>query len=437
MTTAPLNVLDELYLHLDREQEPFSVHLEVAVEGRIDEARLREAIRVAAGRHPLARARLRPARGTDRRYHWEIAGELDEVPLATQECADDVALGRVRERLLSTTQPLDDAPPFGVVLVHHPAGDTVLLNLRHAAGDGMSALRLMASVLRAYAGHDDPLPPVDPLAVRDIGEIVGTRSLGARLVRAPALLEQAGRVTSTHARIEPDGGGEGGGYGFELLRFGPEELTAVLAHRRDGATVNDVLLGALAVTVRAWNEQHERYPEPVRVMMPVNLRPPEWRLEVMGNYASYVTVDVGSEDGLAAAVAAAAAHTRRIKAQNVAGLVVDLLEGPTAALPTAVKRRFQDLIGLTGNRWVDTTVLSNLGRLEPIGRLDDEAGAVRSIWFSPPGRMPLGASFGAATYEDTLFLTLRYCHALFDAAAARAFGALLRGVLTEAPEGSR
>jgi NRPS condensation-like uncharacterized protein len=244
-------------------------------------------------------------------------------------------------------------------------------------------------------------------------------------------------VTSTHARIEPDGGGERGGYGFELLRFGPEELRAVLAHRRDGATVNDVLLGALAVTVRAWNEQHERYPEPVRVMMPVNLRPPEWRLEVMGNYASYVTVDVGSEDGLAAAVAAAAAHTRRIKAQNAAGLVVDLLEGPTAALPTAVKRRFQDLIGLTGNRWVDTTVLSNLGRLEPIGRLDDEAGAVRSIWFSPPGRMPLGASFGAATYEDTLFLTLRYCHALFDAAAARAFGALLRGVLTEAPEASR
>jgi hypothetical protein len=44
--------------------------------------------------------------------------------------------------------------------------------------------------------------------------------------------------------------------------------------------------------------------------------------------------------------------------------------------------------------------------------------------------MPLGASLGAATHGDELFLCLRYRHALFDAPAAASFAALLREVLT-------
>jgi hypothetical protein len=54
MQTAPLTVLDELYLQLDREPEPFSVHIEIRVEGRIDATRLEAAVREAALRHPIA-----------------------------------------------------------------------------------------------------------------------------------------------------------------------------------------------------------------------------------------------------------------------------------------------------------------------------------------------------------------------------------------------
>jgi hypothetical protein len=52
------------------------------------------------------------------------------------------------------------------------------------------------------------------------------------------------------------------------------------------------------------------------------------------------------------------------------------------------------------------------------------------VWFSPPGRMPLGASVGAATLDGALFLTLRYRHQLFDAAAAAEFMTLYRETLT-------
>jgi NRPS condensation-like uncharacterized protein len=433
MITAPLNVLDELYLHLDRDEEPWSVQLEVGVEGRVDPERLAAAVVEAAGLHPLARARLRPARGTDVRYHWEIADELAAAPLDVVSCEDDAALRTAREHAMSASPPMDDAPPFAVTLGHHPGGDAIMLNLNHAAGDGMSAVRLMVSILRAYAGLPDDPGPVDPLAVRDIGDLVGSRSLGPRLARGRALVEQASRAASSPVRIAADGADPGrAGYGFELLRLGPEELDAVMSHRTEGATVNDVLLGALAVTIARWNAGHGEDPGRIAIMMPINLRPAGWRTEVVGNFASYVSVPLAVDDpvDLRPTIGAATERTRRIKDEGVAGLVVDLLELPTATLPTGVKRRFQDLITLTGDRFVDTSVLSNLGRLEPAPSLGGDAGEVRSVWFSPPGRMPLGASLGAATYGGAMFLCLRYRHALFSAPAATAFAASLHQLLT-------
>jgi NRPS condensation-like uncharacterized protein len=431
MVSTDLNVLDEFYLHLDREDEPWSVHLEVDVTGRLDERRLADAIAAGIRAHPLARARLRPAAPTDVRYHWEIVDELDEIPLQVCDCADDADLVRAREQLLSASPSLENPPPFAVMLAHHPSGDSLLLNLSHAAGDGISALRLMASFLRAYAGEPDPPAAVDPLDVRDIGRLVGTRSLPARLARGRPMLDGVARLAGSPTRIAGHGSGQRPGYGFSLLAFGPEELLAVTARRREGATVNDVLLAGLAVTIRRWNERHDAPGGPLVLTMPVNLRAAEWRNEVLGNFASYVSVRFTHEQqrSLPIAVAAARSRTRQIKRQGAAGLAVDLLELPTATLPTVLKQRLQDLITLTGSRLVDTAMLSNLGRVEGLPSLGGPAGRVCRMWFSPPARMPMGASLGAASYDGTLFLCLRYRHALFDSDAAAAFAALLRDAL--------
>ncbi len=432
MVSTELNVLDQLYLHLDREDEPWSVHLEVGVEGSVSEDRLRDAVLAGMAAHPIARARLRPALATDVRYHWEIADELDEVPLEVVACEDDAALDAARERAMSCRPSLESAPPFAITLAQHPGGDAIMLNLSHAAGDGMSAVRLMASFLRAYAGDDDPVAPVDPLEVRDVGRLVNSRSLSARLGRGRTLVEQAARLAGSPTRIAPQGAQDRPGYGFSLLALSTQELGALRSFRGDGATINDVLLAALAVAIRRWNDGHGEATGAVALMMPVNLRPAEWRNEVVGNFASYVSVRFASQElgDLATAIRTAHARTSEIKDQGAAGLVIDLLELPTATLPTAVKRRFQDLITLSGSRLVDTAVLSNLGRLDGVPRLGGSAGAVRSVWFSPPGRMPLGASVGAATHADQLFLCLRYRHALFDGEGASGFCGLVHEVLT-------
>lgn len=419
--TAQLNILDELYMHLDREDEPWSVHVEVEVDEQLDPQPLTRAIRAAAARHPIARAQLGETSGTDFSYEWVIADELADPPLSVADGDVDQA----REAALNHSPRLDRPGPFEVVLVRRPEGDVLLLNLHHAAGDGLGALRLLVSILRAYRGEEDPEPPVDPLEVRDVTEIIGAQSLGDRVTRMRALAEHVARFVTPPMRIAPRGGEEDApGYGFETLRFAPEEMETVMSHRVNDATANDVLVAALGVAARRWNERHGESTSRAALMMPVNLRPKEWRFDVIANFASYVTVHLAEDEheDLETAVAATADRTRKIKDDGIPGLIVDLLAFPTA-LPTGVKQRLQQLIPLTGNVVVDTAVLSNLGRLDAL------PDGIRRIGFSPPGRMPLGASLGVATLDGVLWVTLRYRHALWDAEAAREFAGLYRDVL--------
>ena len=420
-THAPLNILDELYLHLDREDEPWSVHVEMRVAGRIERPRLEAAVREAADRHPIARAQLAPSRPTDLHYEWDIADELAAIDLQEVDARDAAELDRAREQVLNRTPSLDRPGPFALLLAHTGDGDVIMLNLHHAAGDGLSALRLLGSIARSYAGDDDPLPAVDPLEVRDVAALAAPGSAKERLTRGRAALDYVARGVNTPTRVAPQGASGMPGYGFAQLTFEPAEVQHLSGLRTDGATVNDVLLGGLALAVNRWNHEHGISSGAIYLMMPINLRPAEWRLEVVGNFASYVSVRVGASDHttLVDAIRAAADSTRRIKDGAIAGLIIDLFGAPTI-LPTAIKRRMQDLIPLTGNVVVDTAVLSNLGRIESVPHLG-EAGSVRELWFSPPGRMPLGASLGVATLGGRMFITLRYRHALFDAAAAAHF----------------
>jgi NRPS condensation-like uncharacterized protein len=428
--SVPLNLLDEHFLNLDQEREPWGVHLEVRVTGRIDPERLADAIRAAAMRHPLARAQLAPASPSDLAYRWQIVETLDDTPLTVVDCSDDALLADARERLFAVSPAVDVAPPFAVVLAHAPGGDTILLNLHHAAGDGVSAVRLMRSILRAYAGEEDPLPAFDPLAVRDVLALARARSFDERVARRRALALASASRLAPITRVAHDGGDRRPGYGFELLALSLDETAAVFAKRGEHATVNDVLLASLAAAIGRWNGEHGRYAGQIALTMPVNLRPAEWRDEVVGNFASYVSILLGARDhgDLGRAIDVTADRTRRIKQDGLAGLIVELLLGPSL-LPVAIKRRLQDVIPLTGNKMVDTASLSNLVVLDGWPVLGEGAGGVDAVWFSPPGRAPLGAALGAATVGGRLHVAMRYPRTQFHRDGARAFAALYRDVL--------
>jgi NRPS condensation-like uncharacterized protein len=428
MTSLPLSLLDELYLNLDRASDPWTVQYEVRLRQHLEAARLAGAIAAAARRHPLARARLASWRFQDRSYQWEIDDELGDIPLTVVACDDEAALVRQRDQLFTTTPSLEQPPPFAIVLACGADSDSILLNLHHAAGDGISAARLMLSILRAYAGVEDRVPPLDPLEVHDVRRFSAARSAAERRARRRALATEAWRPFVRWARVAREGGDDRPAYGFELLSFSPEETRALFARRHGDTTVNDVLLAGLAVAIGRWNAAHGQSAQLMALTMPVNLRPSEWRQEVVANFSSWVTVWIRLEPGedLSSLVERVGSRTRAIKRDGTGGLAVDLLE-VSGRLRISAKRWLQYLIPLTGNVVVDTASLSNLGKLEAIPSQFD--GAAVEVAFSPPGRMPLGVSIGVVTLEDRLHLTLRYRHAQFGPEAARRFTTLYRNVL--------
>ena len=419
----PFNVVDEVVRLLDTDAEPWSIQLEVGVAGRLDEDRLRTALAEAFGRHPMARARKAPTGlRRERAYSWEITPEVELDALRVVDCKDDDAVQAARGELQSRSVPLTESPPLRLWLARAPEGDTLMVNANHAAMDGFGTLRFVRSVARAYAQEPDPVPDLDPLEARNIGMLVGTDDTPTRLRRVALLAEKARDAVVPPARVVVDGGEAGRpGYGFHSVRLS-EEQTRRLAQKDLPGTVNDILVAALHLAVAGWNEEHGGPPaRRIGVMVPMNMRPPEWREEVVGNLLLPVRVATDRSDRSSpmAALEAVARQTRRIKDGGTGGALIEVL-GRSPSFPVGVKEATSPLLRLLGGRVADSALLSNLAVLDDPPSFGD-AVPTRAVWFSAPARMPLGVSIGIVTVAGRLHAVFRYRHPQFDARAAGRF----------------
>ena len=114
------NGVDTLIYAFDRLPDPWSVHCEIRVGGRLDSSRLAAAALEAVRRHPMGRARMAPFGRMTRTFHWLIDDEVAAVPLEIIDCATDAQVEAARGRLLSRRIDLDVAPPLALALAHHP-----------------------------------------------------------------------------------------------------------------------------------------------------------------------------------------------------------------------------------------------------------------------------------------------------------------------------
>lgn len=419
---VPFNVVDEVVHLLDTDAEPWSIQVEVRTEGALDEGRLRTALSRAMERHPMARARKAPTgRGGEHRFCWEITPGPEVDPLRVVDCPDDEAVDAVRTDLQSRAVPLAESPPFRVRLAHTRRGDLVMVNANHAAIDGFGTLRLLRSTARAYAGEPDPVPDADPLEARNLAVVAGTDDRATRLRRAALLVDKVRDVVTPPARIAADGGRAGPGYGFHHLRLSVDQTRRLVESDLPG-TVNDVLLAALHLAIAAWNDDHGSATRRIGVMVPVDLRPGEWREEIVGNLILPVRVSTGRADrsGPRAALEAVAAQSQRIKEGGTAGALLEVL-GRSPSFPLRVKQASSPVLRLVSHRLADTALLSNLAGLDDPPSFGADAGDTTEVWFSAPARMPLGLSIGVVTVAGRLHAVLRYRHPLFGPDAARRF----------------
>jgi NRPS condensation-like uncharacterized protein len=417
----PFTVVDDVVHHLDTPLEPWSIECEVAVERRLDDDRLRRAVGEALARHPMARARCIPARGSERSYTWELteAPELD--PLVVVDTPDDDALGRVRDRLQSLSVPLAESPPLRMRLAHHPDGDRLMLNANHAAFDGFGCVRLLQSVGRAYTGDEDPQPDIDLADARDVERHLAAGDSKVRLERLKTLADKLRDLADAPARVAPEGGEEEAGYRI-VHRSVPPEAAQSLAEIGHPGTVNDVLMAGLHLAIAAWNAERGASTGRISVLMPMNLRPKEWREEVVTNFVLMTRISTIPADRISPSttLAAITAQTEHVKRWGTGASAIELL-GRSARLPLWMKQSISPLLRATGNRLVDTALLSNLGMIADPPAFGPDAGKTTGLWFSAPARLPCGVSIGTASVGGALDVSVRVRRPLLGADASQRF----------------
>lgn len=418
---VPFNVVDQVVHLLDRDTDPWSVQLEVRVPGRLDEARLRTAVGEALQRHPMARARKGRSWGHRNRDFWEISRDLDLDPVHEVECPDGVSLSAVRVRLQRMSVPLAKSPPFRLLLARTPDGDVVMVNVNHAATDGVGALRLLRSVGRAYAEKPDPLPEFDFLAERTFAGRVGGSGLSGWLRRQLVLAKRLRDLVVPPARLATERGTEQPGYGFHHRRLEPHEARDLvdLDHAGD---VHNVLLTALHLAVGEWNGVHGTPCRRISVLVPTNLRPPGWRDQIVGNFSLPTRVSTSRRQRLtpASALSAVAAQTMRAERSGVGTALLEVLSR-SWLLPLGTNKPLVNALHALGDRLLDTAILADLGQVEDPPSFAAGAGEPEELWFSTPARMPLGLSVGVVTVGRRVQLVFRYRHAQFDDDAVRRF----------------
>ena len=200
------------------------------------------------------------------------------------------------------------------------------------------------------------------------------------------------------------------------------------------ATINDLLLAALAVTIRRFNDQRGVVPGRISLEMPVNLRPAEWRNELVSNIVSTVPVGVPecAQSDLVAAQAAVAKRTAELKEQRLPQAHINMM-GLFSIWPAGVR---QAAVRSSRATWSTTPTRGRCPTWETCPSPSTSGpGRVQppSCGWSPPAGMPPGTGVGAITMNGEMFVTLRYCRAQFDAEGAAQFAADLRKVLLDEP----
>ena len=461
------SVADELTCYYDRPGEPASIHLEARVAGRLDLGALRAAVQAVLAAEPGLSVRRAGTGRWRTGWHWESAApDVDEgalVRFATP--AGEAELGAQRARFLSERIPLERVPPLRFLLASGPDGDCLIVNAHHALLDGYSCLRLLRAVAdeysrlamgaRAGAAAAGAAGPAGAAAAEPAGAAAGEPA-GAAAVpaagggapggclpgRVPAPPAGRGRLPAgwrfaRPARVaaEPGSDGPGGrtgpGDGYGLCQVAWDGLDRAAGRLRMlGASVNDLLIAAMAITITGWNESHGARPGPVRVTMPVGDRAQAGPRGAWANASRLTTVTVPGAAGsdLARVIAIVAAQTARSKAAvgpQVGGSLTAVARAP---LPVAVKGvLLRAALRVAGPALCDTTLVSNLGAVEPpcFGALPPPG-----LWFSTTAHMPRGISLGAVTTGSRLRLSFRYRQALLADPAAAEFAGRYLAVLT-------
>lgn len=426
-------VPDELTCYYDRPAEPANVHLEAHIPGRLDEAAVRASVRAVLTSEPGLRARRARTGRWRRSYYWEFPQDPDGDPVGTATHADEAELDRQRDVFLSQSPSLDTSPPLLFLLTSGPGGDCLILNAHHARFDGLSCLRLLRKVAQEYGARAAEARP----GASGPPESERPRLLEQRAAAPASGIRPTARTRArTIARIAPGQGRPRSlpGYGAYLLTW--DGLAVADSLRSAGASVNDLLITALMITISDWNDSRVGHRGQIRITMPVGDRAQAGRDGQWANRSRLTAVAARVPAGTLGPELLDEVAQQTRYAKEHPGPQTDLFSRALAAapVPVAVKHGLlRTALRVAGPLLCDTSLVSNLGVIEAPAF---GASTASQVWFSTSAHMPRGLSLGSVTACGRLRLTFRYRHALFSDADAAEFAGRYAKVLDQfTPDG--
>ena len=378
-----------------------AIQLEARVAGRLDEERLRSAVRDGACGHATAQAVELPTDDTGQGEPRQPGVGSDIDALEVVDCPDDAALGAQRAALYSSGAAHPESAPLRVCLARHPEGDVVMLSADDAVFDGFGSLRVLQSIAGAYGGATVPEP----------GDVTPTGTVEGQVAPEPpwrqrrpwrTLLAKAIDLSARSARLGTDQPSGDDGCGFHHLR-----LPVPDPHL--GVTVTDQLAAALNMAVDGWNAEHGVSFRRIGVLIPVDRRP-----AAGGNAAA-------GKDTLGLRVSTRAVD--RTTPQRVLDAVVS--QSGEVDHPD-VERRLSPVAGRTGTHFNETALLCDLGWVAVPPNFGPGAGTAAELWFSCPPRFPCGLALCGVRLGDALHLVFRYRRTLWGPDAAARFAERFR-----------
>lgn len=333
-TTRPIGPVDTIWLNMDRPNNLMVVETLMFFEDAVDWRRLQAVLRERLIRS-FRVFRQRPVApavpwGVP---HWEddpdfaLERHLNRVRLAAP--GDDDALRRYVEGRLC--RPLDRTRPLweATLIEGYGSGAAMYSRFHHAMGDGIALTHVLMSLTDAT--EDADLAVAVPVAASGNrpGGLLGSavRAVGAvENLAGSAMSGASAFVTALPGWANPARAGEvlaqawraaGVANKLVLTRNPPTVLagepgvhkTVVWSHplpladvkqvgRLAGATVNDVLVSALAGAIRTYLVDHDGTASDLATMVPVNVRPPgRTPPGDLGNRFALVLVKLPSGEG--------------------------------------------------------------------------------------------------------------------------------------------
>jgi diacylglycerol O-acyltransferase len=332
---------------------------------------LRSMVAARAGRVPRVRQRIAPTPLRLAPPAWiddpafdasrHVVGVPVEGPVTGTKLRELVA-GRFALRLPR------DRPLWRIDVIEGLEGDGVayVLFLHHAMADGVAALRIGAALLWDEQPHPPapesdgwaprPAPATGALLASAAGDrlrAVGRalRALGRNLrslghLRRPsprALVRTMVRTLRGASEDSPLAVPIGSRRGIAFVSASLEDFKRIRATAGEGTTVNDVVLAAIAGSLRTWLAHRGAEAPRLRVKVPVSLHSGDEEPSAVGNRDSFFFADLPvAEPDPGARLAAVRRETALRKREGDADLLY-LFFSDLARVSRAVERRVERL----------------------------------------------------------------------------------------------